>query len=199
MKHQQAIGTTVLLRKEKSRMKIIGFTGKMQHGKTTAGEAASELFNRFLVSRRPFAESLKEAATNLGWNGKKDEKGRRLLQLLGTELCRECIDYDYWVKRWKEKVDQDISNGKEVIIVDDIRFDNEAEAVKEMGGIVIEVIRPEPRSLFKIPNPFTLFFNTTHASESGVDAKYIDTFIINDLPLEDYRLQVKEIINEWLI
>jgi hypothetical protein len=88
----------------------------------------------------PFAKPLKDYAKLLGWDGKKDAKGRRLLQLLGTECGRKCISEDLWVSKWKKAlVDLELDN--EVIICDDLRFRNEYEAAKSFGivGSVVTV------------------------------------------------------------
>lgn len=61
---------------------------------------------------------------------------RALMQNYGTEV-RRGDDPDYWVKRWKEKCLEAEGN----IVVDDVRFENEANALAEQGGILIRVVR----------------------------------------------------------
>lgn len=53
---------------------------------------------------------------------------RRLLQSLGTD-CVRAVDPDFWVKAAKAQMTD--PNGKYVF--DDVRFPNEAEAIKEMN------------------------------------------------------------------
>ena len=72
-------------------MQIIGLTGKKGHGKTQ--------FCEFLGQRLPgriqyinFKAPLLEMARDIGWDGKKDIRGRRLLQRLGTDVVRECME-----------------------------------------------------------------------------------------------------------
>jgi hypothetical protein len=154
----------------------VGFTGLAGVGKSTCAKMlllalAEWQFRSEIIS---FADPLKRYAKILGWNGEKDEKGRRLLQLLGTECGRECIDPDLWVKKWE--IAANSKNTLHVVISDDVRFDNEAKKIHDMGGIVIHVARliVEP-SLFR------------HASEAGVSKELIDRFLINDGTIEEIK------------
>lgn len=65
---------------------------------------------------------------------------RRLLQALGT-ACREHIDSDVWIKAAMRKVTAHQHAGRNVVIPD-VRFPNEAEAIKLLGGIVVRINRP---------------------------------------------------------
>ena len=56
---------------------LIGLSGKKRVGKDTVGHWL-EIKHEF--TRVSFAELLKKQAKRDGWNGKKDEKGRKLLQ-----------------------------------------------------------------------------------------------------------------------
>ena len=85
----------------------------------------------------PFAKALKRIAFDLGWDGKKDERGRKLLQLLGTDVCRNCIADDYWIKKWVEQYEDAPTNAH--IIADDVRFINEVEAIVLRNGITFKV------------------------------------------------------------
>lgn len=62
---------------------------------------------------------------------------RALLQNYGTEVRRGDRD-DYWVNQWREAYNPDRHT-----VVDDVRFYNEARAVIEMGGIIIQLARPD--------------------------------------------------------
>ena len=74
---------------------LFGIHGPAGSGKTTMAKGLiGALLNHDDATHTilPFAKPVKDVARNMGWNGEKDEKGRRLLQLLGTECGRECID-----------------------------------------------------------------------------------------------------------
>jgi hypothetical protein len=62
---------------------------------------------------------------------------RKLLQLWGTEYRRK-QDPDYWVKRLESKL-----AGLEKAVIDDVRFPNEVELIKRLGGKVIRIDRPQ--------------------------------------------------------
>jgi len=121
-------------------MIIIGLTGPMYAGKTTIANALRERYLKYYgVDSRimSMAGPLKALARQIGWNGLKDEKGRRLLQLLGTEVCRKCISDSYWTDKF---LDSCIASKAEVIICDDVRFDNEAEVC----DLVIRITGRDP-------------------------------------------------------
>lgn len=118
---------------------VIGLIGHIGSGKTEAG-----LILRSMISGSeivPFAKPLKNLAKSIGWNGEKDEKGRRLLQLLGTDVLRECIDPEWHTKAWGHLVThiQGAGNPNATIIVDDVRFVNEVKMIHHMGGSIIRI------------------------------------------------------------
>ncbi|CAB5220449.1 hypothetical protein UFOVP233_79 [uncultured Caudovirales phage] len=63
---------------------------------------------------------------------------RHLMQTLGTEWGRRMVHSDLWINLWKEK----LPGMGDLVVVDDLRFPNEAMAVRQMGGIIWRVIRP---------------------------------------------------------
>jgi hypothetical protein len=85
---------------------------------------------------------------------------RRAYQLFGTELFRE-VDQDFWIKRLNIK-------DEKRIVIDDLRFNNEAEHIIKNDGIIVEVVNPRKES------------TSTHASEAGIKRKYIRQTIVND-------------------
>jgi hypothetical protein len=58
------------------------------------------------------------------------------MQNYGTEVRRR-DNPDYWTKQWCANLPEGL------IVVDDVRFLNEAEAVKKMGGIIVRLTRPD--------------------------------------------------------
>jgi len=98
---------------------------------------------------------------------------RRILQWWGTEY-RRAQDADYWTKAWIKKVAQ-CDTDRIHILVDDIRFMNELEALKSQGGRIIKIIRPG--------------FNGAgdHASETSLDDfRGWDHTVQNDAGLQDF-------------
>lgn len=115
---------------------VVGISGKMGSGKSAL---AGALVSRG-ATRVSFADPVRRIAAELGWDGAKDERGRRLLQSLGV-MARE-YDPDVWVRMWEARADEIIRGGGRVV-ADDVRFPNEAEVIRSRGGIVVRV---EPRS-----------------------------------------------------
>ena len=130
---------------------IIGFTGPIGSGKTTA---AKELCSIRGWARVRFADTLKQMLISLGLDpsetdGDKKELPSELLggktprfamQTLGTEWGRNIIDSDLWVRAWKKHVHGMFHYYN--IVADDVRFPNEVAAIHELGGSVIFINRP---------------------------------------------------------
>ena len=61
---------------------------------------------------------------------------RDLLQVVGTELVRNQWNEDHWVRLMKHRIE---NCPHEVVLVTDVRFPNEAQLIKEMGGTLLKV------------------------------------------------------------
>lgn len=103
---------------------------------------------------------------------------RHLMQTLGTEWGRECIHPNVWVEVWKSSVIKWLDGGLNVV-VDDMRFPNEWDVVKEMGGECWYITRPRANR-----------YTTTHASEGALNQHGFDRRLINDGDLPDLYNQV---------
>ena len=103
---------------------------------------------------------------------------RHLMQTLGTEWGRDCIGPDVWVDVWKNSVQKWIDGGLN-IVVDDMRFPNEYEAVKQMGGECWYITRPR-----------TVKEAIEHSSEGALDNHGFDRRLINDGNLDNLYNQV---------
>ena len=81
------------------------------------------------------------------------------MQTLGTEWGRETIDQDIWVNSVRRMLTKSFFSEYTPVIIDDLRFENEAKMVREMGGEVWEIDRKNfaPES-------------DEHVSEAGVKA-----------------------------
>src|SRR5438552_1596949 len=63
---------------------------------------------------------------------------RWAMQSIGTEWGRNLIGGEIWVNAWKRAIE-----GYPLVVVDDVRFPNEAQAIKDAGGLLLRVIRPD--------------------------------------------------------
>jgi len=150
----------------------IGLCGKAGAGKTTTcGIIANIHMKKSPSIIIPWAEDLKRVAREeFGWNGKKDEKGRKLIQTIGTECGRMYGGDLFWVNKWQNKVDMILgSNPNTLILNDDTRFDSEAKRIKDNGGIMIKVYG----------RAYDMGENSSHVSEAGINEQYIDYTIDN--------------------
>lgn len=132
---------------------IIGFAGRMHSGKTTA---AKELVY-IGFTRVRFAGPLKAMMLALGLTEEEIDTNpilkehpcellcgkspRYAMQTIGTEWGRNIIGQDLWINAWKRAVSKLPAHIP--VTVDDVRFENEAEAIRYLGGKVVRIIRPE--------------------------------------------------------
>ena len=165
--------------------KFIGFAGKMYAGKTTAAEVVRASVSGSVII--PFAKKLKEIATSVfGWDGQKDDRGRRLLQTIGTECGRE-YNPNFWVDRWVDEVEKELfvslfyKDGM-YVIADDVRFDNEAEIIHKFGGKVILIGRENVGG------------SSDHASEKGISNYLVDRVLVNDGMMVEFKYDVKKMM-----
>ena len=117
---------------------IVALTGPAGCGKTTVAKG----LERHGFARVRFAGPLKAMLRTLGLTEDQvdgDQKEtpcdllcgktpRAAMQALGTEWGRDCVGENLWVNAAMKQVDEYIALGVSVVI-DDCRFDNEAEAV----------------------------------------------------------------------
>lgn len=103
---------------------------------------------------------------------------RHMLRTLGTEWGRDCIDRDVWLTAFgktAEKYDK--------IVVDDVRFLNEAMFLQSMGGEMWKIIRSSAIN------------DTDHASEGALDSwEGFNRIIENDGTLEQFRKKIDALL-----
>ncbi len=156
-------------------MVIIGISGKKCSGKTTLAKVIAELKSDTVIIN--FADALKEEVAEACKvtvehieSNKKDF--RTILQWYGTDFRRK-QDNEYWLKRWMNKCLKTIPEPK-LVIAADVRFKNEADLIKQIGGIVIRVNRVS-----------TVVDN--HPSETELDDYPFDLVISNNGTLDELR------------
>lgn len=195
---------------------IIAFTGKMGSGKTTAADYLRETHG---FARLSFAAPLKRAAfaifgeefDRLMLVGKEEpseflfgNSPRHVLQTLGTEWGRNFIHQDLWVELFSREVDRIEAEGVfSGIVVDDLRFVNEADKVLNMGGVVFRVVK-SPHYI----KPSIQFWDSIqfwnrktkqslHSSEAGIPNQLVSATIKNDFT-ENFTNSVDSLVQRYI-
>jgi len=163
---------------------IIGLTGRKYSGKTTAAEALEGLG----FEPQSFAWTLKMLARILMRDVGLTEQQiveaqlhkeqaipllgvsfRYLCQTLGTEWGRTHIHPDVWVMAAAHKVPP-----SQLVVFDDVRFENEAAMIRKRGGLIIHIKRPLHRE------------TDNHASEAGIAFVEGDELVMNAGSKDDF-------------
>ena len=61
---------------------------------------------------------------------------RQMMQHVGTDIVRKHFGQDFWIKNMKCRLQT--ANGADIVI-SDVRFLNEAELVKQYGGVLVRI------------------------------------------------------------
>lgn len=174
-------------------MKIIAISGKAQHGKTTTSGMIKNYLDAFdyRVLQIAYADVLKFICQKyFGWDGKKDSNGRDLLQYVGTNIIRE-KEPDFFVNFVSELL-KIFENEWDYVIIDDARFPNEIELLKEYGFDYthIKVVRPLHEALNAK--------QAAHPSETALDNCIPNDIIVNDGDMYDLALTVDAWLNKYM-
>jgi hypothetical protein len=160
---------------------IIGITGFIGSGKDTA---ANYLVAKHGFRRDSFAGTLKDAVSQIfGWDRELLEgltpearewreqidpwwakrldmprlTPRYMLQLWGTEVCRQGFHDDIWIASMENRLRKTVDD----IVISDVRFPNEIAAIRRAGGSVIWVQRGDLPEWYDC----ALRENTTHEDQ----------------------------------
>lgn len=138
---------------------IVGLLGWIGSGKGTAGEILCDIGFR----RESFAGPVKDAVSVIfGWDrelleGDTEESRsfrektdswwtkkfgfevspRNMLQLIGTECTRNILHDSIWISSLEKR----ICESNDHVVITDVRFNNEIEFVKKLGGTLIQIKR----------------------------------------------------------
>lgn len=175
---------------------VIAFCGPKRHGKNTAANALIPLG----FTDEPFAKPVKEicaiamaedlslylddATKELPSETYPEDTRRTIMQQVGTELFRGRWP-DIWVRNWERRVTR---SGISRFVCTDLRFPNEAEAVKrQKNHLIIRVINPDK------PEPTDL-----HESEIHYKTLPVDVEIFNDGTIGMLHDRVRDaVLSRW--
>jgi hypothetical protein len=165
-------------------MKIIGLIGKKEAGKTTLARSilahTSKDYTCYLYS---FASILKsmllkaEICTEDELYLNKTLYSREMMQKIGTNIIREQIDQKFFCKKMIKEISSLLSENpigeKQIVVIDDVRFQNEASLINEIGGTLIKVVRSNWE------------YSDNHRSETEMDKIETEITIFNDSDLQN--------------
>jgi len=185
---------------------LIGLVGEIGSGKTTL---ADYIVEKYKFKEYSFAEPLKKIGEIFGFTkdqlyGTQEQKleihpywsisARTFLQRVGTELFRGTlpdvipemkINDTVWIELFKMKY----MNEKGNYIISDVRFLDEALAIKKLGGTLIRVRRTNSVSS-------ETGIEHVHTSEMQINKIICDYFIDNDkLSKEGAQMKMDSILS----
>ena len=178
-------------------MLIIGFTGPAGCGKDTAALA---LVRQLGFVRFSFAAPIKDALNGIfGWSDGDwqnrewkeenlpdiDASPRRLAQTLGTEWARDIVHPNFWVLVLKHRLRRLSESGQRcnLVTISDVRFPNEAEWIRDVGGYVVDVTRNLETKV------------QAHSSEIQLDPELIDFILPNKGGVKTLELEAIELVS----
>lgn len=177
-------------------MILIALHGKARSGKDTF--ARGLLANHGFV-RMAFADPLKSAVAGLfnipQQTAFSDDKTqvlpawgltlRDVLQRFGTEAMRGTFGDDFWIKRWHAEYRECIKVSN--VIVTDLRFPNEAEMIRSMGGTIVHIQREDGGLAGSAAQ---------HASEQVLPFEQGDRIVENNGSLDKLAAKARMIVND---
>jgi len=172
---------------------LVGITGRAGSGKSAASDALVETG----WIKMKFASPLKDMLRAIGLTDQHIEGDlkevpcdllcgqtpRFAMLKLGTEWGRDTIGGDLWINIAAHRIATALAAGMSVV-VDDVRFDNEAELIRRLGGVVLGLERD---------NVLTI----DHKSEAGVTADLIYRNDGSAAELRGYMISVFAQMGEW--
>jgi hypothetical protein len=170
---------------------IIGLSGYAQSGKDTVAKilvedyefkrvAFADNIRKLLLETNPLVGDAPEGPTYLkdfvnkfGWDeAKQDPEVRRLLQEFGVG-ARNVFGEFFWVDKALERIDF-----RDRIVITDVRFKNEADTIRSLGGDIWRVVRED---VYAVNN---------HVSETDLNGYPFTAHVNNDTTIEALELQV---------
>jgi dephospho-CoA kinase len=175
---------------------IVGLTGYAQSGKDTVAQI---LVNKYGFTRVAFADKIREFLYELnpvikdgvklrefvdahGWDVAKVQESevRRLLQEIGL-TARKIFGDSFWINQALNPhiYEHPIVGVNKDIVVTDVRFTNEAEIIKSLGGKIWRIKRNGVEAV------------NNHVSEHEMDGYKVDSILVNRGTLDELELLVQ--------
>ena len=185
-------------------MKLIGLIAGKRCGKDTFADYVIKKNN---YVKYGFADPLKEACRHLfvfndeqlygeckeDFDERWETTPRKIYQQVGTEMFRNYFQTlfpenknlkggNFWVYRFKLWYQEELKKNPELkVIISDIRFQNEADIISELGGTLIKIERDTKMV-------------DTHISEANIHKIKSKYTITNDSTLDDYYNKIDSLM-----
>lgn len=197
-------------------MIIIGLVGTKSAGKDTFADYFIHTYSENTkIVKYAFATPLKKACkelfllSDIQLSGTIEKETidsrwglspRQMFQIVGTDFIRNGIDENFWLRHFEHWIDSqlsiELSDRPSIVLVSDVRFQNEVNLIKEKGGIIIKINRNSDRTKNDSNDRDS---TTKHISESGVShLTGIDYVIDNTTSLAGYYYNI-DCFTEWLV
>lgn len=171
---------------------LIGITGLARSGK----DEFSKTFVKHGFKRAAFANALKMTTAYIANEDSglyfddvtKEEFSEALgmtrrsaLQKMGSAV-RDTLGVDTWVNRtirgW-------IAQGCQPTVITDVRYPNEAQAIREQGGVIVRIVRPGSGLQGE---------QGQHESERGLPDELVDIEVTNDGTLGELAAEALKVV-----
>lgn len=104
---------------------------------------------------------------------------RHMMQTLGTDWGRKMVSEDIWINYLEQSIRKDHARHQ---VIHDVRYENEADWVRA-NGVLVHLTREG-------------YGIEGHSSEDGVEFKYGDSVLDNDVPLDELPGRVAELLTK---
>lgn len=174
---------------------IIGLSGYARSGKD---EIANILMQKYRFKRVAFADPIKEfvfrvnpilndgrrlqsVVDSFGWEVTKSRsEARRMLQEVGV-VARDMFGPNFWVDIALHR----FNHHHDDVVISDVRFKNEFNTIKQLGGKVYRVSREHAVPV------------NNHISETELDNAVFDAMIENNGTLQDLEATVDDLMSSY--
>ena len=187
-----------------STLPIVGIIGRAGSGKSTLAKILVKEFDyiEFAVADplKMIVRDMFDIDENVLWGPSeaKDAEVRKMLQEIGTDYGRR-----YRPGVWAEKLRRRIvrfldkqddylglytvweTRARKGVVVSDVRFPNEADVIRGMGGYLVKIVKPEVRICTAVQE---------HESETVLESITYHRTVINNGTIADLEKEVRECI-----
>lgn len=182
--------------------RVIGLSGKRRTGKTTVGGILSR---RFAYKQEAFADNLKGCLQLLcGWSldhtdGPLKEVvdpafgfTPRLALVEAGSALRKSLGTDIFIRGITQRLYKHLqSNPRYKVVVMDVRYPNEAQAIRDLGGVVWRIRGPN-----REPGATAMAGVDMHPTETAMDGASFEAVINNTGTLDELVVLVTRALAE---